>query len=118
MKKSLLILSAIVFLFGCKKEKKDFRDNLIGNYKGSAYYVNIEYGTDDGTVRVTKDENSEDRIILADITFTSQVTYDTASVYEGEGFQIDHGYFNNDSLNFEMLNQQGYVKSVYRLKKQ
>jgi hypothetical protein len=119
MKKSLLILSAILFLFGCKKENEEF----VGTYTGVARYHDLgsnEFWDEDVIVKVELGKEANQMRLTGDILNyyvdspnTFNVTFKSNSNSLEEG-----GYFRNDSLVFFMHDKHWFVEGLYYLKKQ
>ena len=122
MKKSLLILSVIAFLFGCKKE--DYIETHTGTYKGSANYYNGPTGnhwTEDATVNVDKGEEENILVLTGDVL--SVMGEDPPRLVVTIDSQADtiiyaDMEFRGDSLLFSMYGHHFFTHGTYKLKRQ
>ena len=120
MKKSLLILSTILVLFGCKKDKF----GVTGTYKGTAHYYDLTNGDEweeEAIVNVNFGEEENVLILTGDIlnisgTYPSRflVSYNP----ETDSIKQADGVFKGDSLIFSMPDHHWFKFGFYHLKKQ
>jgi hypothetical protein len=123
MKKVFYIcfISAL-FLFAC--EKNDYRDDVIGTYKGRAYIndaiAQTYWWDNDVTVIVSKHIDESDMLV-----FTGDILQITGSQPEYwnvtlncSNDSIETGVFNGDSLYFKMHDKHYFTYGYYYLKKQ